>query len=88
MSVKIAFLGAGSVVFMRNIVGDCFLTDGLQDAHFALYDIDAQRLDEALEIASGLNRIINQGRASITVHCGLDQLPEALAGAKFVINAV
>lgn len=88
MSVKIAFLGAGSVTFMRNIVGDCFLTEGLEDAHFALYDIDEQRLGEALEIAQGLNRLINQERATITMHCGLEHLPEALIGARFVINSV
>ena len=88
MSVKVTFLGAGSVVFMRNIIGDCFLTEGLQDAHFALYDIDAQRLDEALEIATGLNRIINENRATFSVHCGLEQLPQAMSGANFVINAV
>ena len=41
---KIAFLGAGSTVFAKNVLGDCMLTGPLQEFEYALYDIDMQRL--------------------------------------------
>ena len=41
---KITFMGAGSTVFVRNIIGDCMCTEALKDAHFALYDINGERL--------------------------------------------
>ena len=46
MAVKITFLGAGSSVFVRNVLGDCMLHPELGDLTFALYDIDAQRLED------------------------------------------
>ena len=42
--MKITFMGAGSTVFARNVIGDCMSVDSLKDATFALYDIDAQRM--------------------------------------------
>ena len=52
--VKIAFIGAGSTIFMRNIVGDCLLTPALADSHFALMDIDAARLSESEQVARAM----------------------------------
>ena len=40
--VKITFLGAGSTVFARNVLGDCMCTPVLRDAEIALYDIDGE----------------------------------------------
>ena len=45
--VKITFMGAGSTVFARNVLGDCMCTPVLRDAEIALYDIDAKRLEES-----------------------------------------
>ena len=45
--LKIAFMGAGSTVFAKNVLGDAMLTPALQDSHLALYDIDLQRLKES-----------------------------------------
>ena len=42
---KITFMGAGSTVFAKNVLGDAMLTPCLQDAEIALYDIDADRQD-------------------------------------------
>ncbi len=39
-SPKIAFIGAGSTVFMKNIVGDILRCEALSQAHIALMDID------------------------------------------------
>ena len=43
---KITFLGAGSTIFAKNLLGDSLLSPALSDAHIALYDIDAGRLKE------------------------------------------
>ena len=41
---KITFMGAGSSVFVKNVIGDCMCTPVLADSEFALYDIEEQRL--------------------------------------------
>jgi alpha-galactosidase len=63
--VKIAFLGAGSTVFARNVLGDCMCTPCLQDAEIALYDIDGKRLEESEIILKAINKNINSSRAKI-----------------------
>lgn len=45
--LKITFIGAGSTVFAKNVLGDCLVTDTLRDSHIALYDIDEKRLADA-----------------------------------------
>ena len=45
--MKITFLGAGSTVFARNVIGDCMCSEALRDSEFALYDIGSQRLSKA-----------------------------------------
>ena len=42
--IKITFLGAGSTIFARNVLGDCMCTPVLREAEIALYDINAKRL--------------------------------------------
>lgn len=44
--VKITFMGAGSTVFARNVLGDCMCTPTLSESEIALYDIDGQRLED------------------------------------------
>lgn len=44
---KITFLGAGSSVFAKNVLGDCLQTDCLREYEYALFDIDADRLEES-----------------------------------------
>ena len=63
--LKITFMGAGSTVFARNVLGDVMSTEALRECEIALYDIDAVRLDESLRILSTLNQNINEGRAVI-----------------------
>jgi len=47
---KITFLGAGSTVFAKNILGDCMTLPSLQEFEFALYDIDHKRLQESKKL--------------------------------------
>ena len=85
---KITFMGAGSTVFVRHIIGDCMLTDSLKDSHVALYDISAERLKESEFILGQMNRQLNGGRLKITTHLGPRSRKAALRGADFVVNAI
>jgi len=85
---KITFMGAGSTIFAKSILGDSMLTPALQDSHIALYDIDPQRLRESKMMLDHLNVNINESRAKITAHCGVDERRSALAGANYVVNAI
>ncbi|WP_298850190.1 alpha-glucosidase/alpha-galactosidase [uncultured Ruegeria sp.] len=80
---KITFIGAGSTIFMKNIVGDALLTPALADSHFALMDIDAQRLTESEAVARAMIRSASTG-ATVTTHT---DRRAALDGADFVITA-
>ncbi len=85
---KITFMGAGSTVFARNVLGDCMLQESLHDAEIALYDIDAKRLAESEYILNVLNKNINSSRAKITSYVGVENRQAALADTDFVINAI
>src|SRR2546421_4005977 len=83
--MTVAFIGAGSVEFTRNVVTDlCGYPEFRGDLHFALYDISAERLAHAERLA---RRISEQSGAGATVTATLDRR-EALAGARYVINEV
>ena len=41
---KITFMGAGSTVFERNVLGASMLTPAREDSVISRYDIDPQRL--------------------------------------------
>ncbi len=86
--VKIAFMGAGSTVFAKNVLGDCMLSEPLRDAEIALYDIDGDRLRESRLMLDALNRNVNACRATITSHLGVAERRDALAGASYVVNAI
>ena len=45
--LKITFMGAGSTVFAKNVLGDCLVSPDLKGLEIALYDIDAERLDDS-----------------------------------------
>ncbi|MBQ4107621.1 MAG: alpha-glucosidase/alpha-galactosidase [Lentisphaeria bacterium] len=85
---KIVFMGAGSSVFAKNIIGDCMFREALQDAEVALYDIDGDRLKESLMLLENLNKNINQNRMKITGYLGVANRKKALKNATFVVNAI
>ncbi len=85
---KITFLGAGSTVFAKNVLGDCMCTPCLQDSEIALYDIDAKRLEESEVIIKAINKNINSSRARIHTYLGEEERKAALKDADFVINAI
>ncbi|NLL84790.1 MAG: alpha-glucosidase/alpha-galactosidase [Lentisphaerae bacterium] len=85
---KITFMGAGSTVFAKNVLGDAMLTESLNDSEIALYDVDAIRLRESKQMLDILNANINNSRAKITTHLGEKNRRRALKGASFVVNAI
>ena len=85
--MKITFMGAGSTVFARNVIGDCMCSDALKDSTFALYDIDGDRLKESQTILEAM-RVTMGGHGKIECFLGVEQRKEALRGATFVINAI
>ena len=85
---KITFMGAGSTVFAKNVLGDSMLTPALRDFEIALYDIDSKRLDESYDMVCLLNKNINEGRARISKYLGVAQRKDALRGSDFVVNAI
>ena len=85
--IKITFLGAGSTVFTRNLLGDCMSSDALRDCEIALYDIDAKRLNESAQIIEAINKG-KGGRSKIYSYAGVENLEKALAGASFAVNAI
>lgn len=85
---KITFMGAGSTVFARNVLGDCMCTPALRDSDIALYDIDPKRLEESEIILSAINKNTNESRATIRTYLGVENRKEALRGADFVVDAI
>ena len=85
---KITFMGAGSTVFAKNVLGDSMLTPALRDFEIALYDIDEKRLEESYTMITILNKNINEGRAKISKYLGVPNRRDALRGADFVVNAI
>ncbi len=80
---KIAFIGAGSTVFMKNIVGDVLQRPALAAAHVALMDINADRLSESEIVA---RKLIETLAVPATVSTHTDQRA-ALENADFVVVA-
>ena len=78
---KITFIGAGSTVFMKNIVGDVLQRPALADARIALMDINPQRLEESAVIAG---KLISTLGTKATIETFADQRA-ALEGADFVV---
>jgi alpha-galactosidase len=81
---KIAFIGAGSLGFTEGLVRDVLTFPLLEDAHIALMDIDAERLDFAYRKVS---KIITTGNYPARVSATLDRA-EALQDADVVLTTI
>ena len=85
--MKITFMGAGSTVFARNVIGDCMCSEALRDSTFALYDIDGERLKQSQVILEAM-RQTKGGKGKIECYLGQENRKEALRDSDFVINAI
>jgi alpha-galactosidase len=81
---RIAMIGAGSVVFVRNLLTDILSLAPLRDCAIALHDIDPERLETAALMA---HRVAAQLGAAPGITAHADRRA-ALEGADFVINMV
>jgi alpha-galactosidase len=80
---KIAFIGAGSTVFMKNLIGDALQMPALAASRISLMDIDRKRLEESELVA---RKMIASLGVPATVETHMDQR-RAIEGADFVIVA-
>ncbi|HEX9988753.1 MAG TPA: alpha-glucosidase/alpha-galactosidase [Chloroflexia bacterium] len=81
---KITFIGAGSTVFAKNLLGDIFTFPELADATISLFDIDAERLGTSERVAYALAASMKaspQIEATTDRRCALD-------GADYAINMI
>jgi alpha-galactosidase len=78
---KIAMIGAGSTVFMKNLVGDILQDKRLGGSAIALMDIDATRLASSEAVA---NKLVKQLGATATISATTDRR-RVLAGADYVV---
>ncbi|MFC5848186.1 alpha-glucosidase/alpha-galactosidase [Deinococcus petrolearius] len=81
---KIAFVGAGSTVFAKNLLGDILSFPELGGADIRLFDINQERLDVTEQVAHRVARTVG---ASPRVIATTDR-DRALDGADFVINMI
>ena len=79
---KITFIGAGSLVFTRNLTNDILLTPALSDSTIALMDVDAQRLEQSRQIVQSM---IDRRGSKATVVATLDR-KQAIEGSDYVIT--
>ena len=86
--MKVTFMGAGSTVFSKNVLGDTMLSPAFHDVEIALYDINAERLEESYLMIDAMNKTVNEGRAKVFKYLGVEQRKDALRGADFVVNAI
>ncbi|HEV2066371.1 MAG TPA: alpha-glucosidase/alpha-galactosidase [Thermomicrobiales bacterium] len=78
---KIAFVGAGSTVFAKNLIGDIVSYPELTDSTLALFDIDEERLATSEIVA---RKLVSSANAGCSVTTSTDRR-EALDGADYVI---
>jgi alpha-galactosidase len=84
MPPRIVFIGAGSVEFTKNLLGDILSFPELGAAEIVLHDIDPERLEAGAAIARWTNDALGtRARISST----LDRRA-ALGGADYVINMI
>lgn len=82
--IKITLIGAGSIVFTRNLLGDIFSYPELADCEVALHDIDEHRLRLAEMVAQ--RRAAALGVQPL-ITASTDRR-RALDGAQFVISTI
>ena len=78
---KVTFIGAGSTVFAKNLMGDIWSYPELAEATICLMDIDAKRLKQSQQVAGHITKALGNSPA---VECTTDRR-QALAGADYVV---
>jgi alpha-galactosidase len=82
---RIAIIGAGSLVFSSRLTADILSYPHLRDAHFALVDVDRERLAYSGRIVERICRDGGYSQATYSMH---QDRAAALEGADYVIISV
>ncbi len=85
--MKITFMGAGSTVFAKNVLGDCMVSKIITNFEIALYDIDEKRLDDSQKMLEAVKRF-TKAKVKIKSYLGVNNRKKALKGANIVVNAI
>ena len=83
---KISFLGAGSSVFAKQVLGDCMYVDCLKDAHITLVDLDPERLADSEKMVRNLNRSLGADCTIETFTAG--DAKTVFKDADIIVNAI
>ena len=81
---KITFIGAGSTVFAKNLLGDILSFPELAESTIALHDIDAERLATTEQVAHRTAELLN---VHPTIEATTDRRA-ALEGADYAVNMI
>ncbi|MCU4975062.1 alpha-glucosidase/alpha-galactosidase [Halobacteria archaeon AArc-m2/3/4] len=81
---RIVFIGAGSMVFAKNLVGDILSFPELEDSEIVLMDIDSHRLEQTTQVAEAM---VKNSNVEATIESTTDRR-EALNGADYVLNMI
>lgn len=84
MNPKISLIGAGSVVFAKNLIGDILQSPGLEHATICLMDIDTARLKVAEAMA---RKMVAKLKSRVRIEATLSQ-KEACRNANYVICTI
>jgi len=81
---RIVFIGAGSMVFAKKLVGDVLSFPELADSEIVLMDVDEHRLEQTTRVAEAM---VENGGVDATVESTTDRR-EALEDADYVLNMI
>jgi alpha-galactosidase len=79
---KITLIGAGSLVFTRNLCNDILSTPCLQESEISLMDIDTTRLEESRQI---VQKIADERNLAARITASTDRV-QSVRGADYVIT--
>jgi alpha-galactosidase len=81
---KITIIGAGSIVFARNLIGDILSFPALRESKISLMDIDRDRLNST---AAAADAMLEYNDVAATIETTTDRV-EALDDADYVLNMI
>jgi len=83
---KISFLGAGSTVFAKNVLGDCMHVEAFKDAQITLVDIDPERLKDSETLVRNMAKAL--GTQNTVESYLAEDADKAFQNADYVVNAI
>ena len=79
---KVTFIGAGSLVFTRNLCNDILLTPALEDSTITLMDVDPERLEQSKQIVQAIS---HKRKLPAQIEATADRA-QAIRGADYVVT--